>query len=183
MGLTVLLLEKHGVPLVNISAIVKAGAAADPAGQEGLATVTAGAAAQRNEDAERAAVCRGSRLHRRRRSKPRPGPDFTAINAEFLTKDLARGLDLFSDALLHPTFPQDETDKFLAQSARRRESGERRSAIGDDSVLLRLPVRNASVRTPDRRGRNFAEANSTRSDREILRGELCAGEYDPGDRR
>src|ERR1700681_1823567 len=41
-GLTVLLLEKHGVPLVNISAIVKAGATADPPGQEGLATVTAG---------------------------------------------------------------------------------------------------------------------------------------------
>jgi hypothetical protein len=41
-GLTVLLLEKHGVPLVNISAIVKTGAAADPAGQEGLASATAG---------------------------------------------------------------------------------------------------------------------------------------------
>src|SRR5260370_42566063 len=35
-GLTVLLLEKHGVPLINLDAIVKTGAAADPAGQEGL---------------------------------------------------------------------------------------------------------------------------------------------------
>jgi zinc protease len=41
-GLTLLLLEKRGVPLVNLSAIVKAGAAADPARQEGLATTTAG---------------------------------------------------------------------------------------------------------------------------------------------
>src|SRR6202167_4279528 len=40
-GLTVLLLEKHGVPLIDISTIVKAGAVADPAGKEGLATVTA----------------------------------------------------------------------------------------------------------------------------------------------
>src|ERR1700679_684533 len=41
-GLTVLLMEKHGVPLINIFALVKPGAAADPAGQEGLASVTAG---------------------------------------------------------------------------------------------------------------------------------------------
>ncbi len=37
-GLTVLLLEKHGVPLINVYAIVKTGAAADPAGQDGLVT-------------------------------------------------------------------------------------------------------------------------------------------------
>src|SRR5580693_5099405 len=40
-GLTVLLLEKRGVPLVSIFAIVKTGAAADPSGEEGLASVTA----------------------------------------------------------------------------------------------------------------------------------------------
>jgi predicted Zn-dependent peptidase len=40
-GLTVLLLEKHGVPIVNFAALVKTGAAADPPGQEGLASVTA----------------------------------------------------------------------------------------------------------------------------------------------
>ncbi len=36
--------------------------------------------------------------------------------AEFLTKDLDRGLDLFSDAILHANFPQAEVDKLLAQS-------------------------------------------------------------------
>ena len=41
-GLTVLLMEKRGVPLINVFALVKTGAAADPAGQEGLASVTAG---------------------------------------------------------------------------------------------------------------------------------------------
>ena len=44
------------------------------------------------------------------------GADFTNIGAEFLTKDLARGLELFSDAVVHPTFSQNETDKILAQS-------------------------------------------------------------------
>src|SRR5260221_9797426 len=41
-GLTLLLVEKHGVPIVSLAAIVKAGAVADPAGDEGLASVTAG---------------------------------------------------------------------------------------------------------------------------------------------
>src|SRR5262249_51695384 len=41
-GLTVLLLEKHGVPIVDFYAVVKTGSTADPAGQEGLAAVTAG---------------------------------------------------------------------------------------------------------------------------------------------
>src|SRR5258707_5829308 len=41
-GLTLLVMEKHGVPIVSFSAIVKTGSAADPAGQEGLATITVG---------------------------------------------------------------------------------------------------------------------------------------------
>ena len=40
-GLTVLLMEKRGVPLIDAFAIVKTGAAADPAGEAGLASVTA----------------------------------------------------------------------------------------------------------------------------------------------
>jgi zinc protease len=114
-GLTVLLLEKHGVPLVNISVIVKAGAGSDPSGQEGLATTTAGLL--RKGTKKRSAHQFAADLdYIGGEFEAEAGPDFTAIGAEFLTKDLARGLDLFSDALLHPTFPQDETDKFLAQS-------------------------------------------------------------------
>src|ERR1700737_5488104 len=41
-GLTLLLMEKHGVPIISMSGIVETGAAADPPGQEGLASTTAG---------------------------------------------------------------------------------------------------------------------------------------------
>ena len=41
-GMTVLLMEKRGVPMVSFAVIVKAGSAADPAQEEGLASVTAG---------------------------------------------------------------------------------------------------------------------------------------------
>jgi zinc protease len=114
-GLTVLLMEKHGVPLVNVFALVKTGAAADPAGQEGLASITAGllrkgtrtrTAQQFSADFDYIGGSFGADA----------GADFTSISAEFLTKDLAKGLELFTDAVLHPTFPQSETDKILAQS-------------------------------------------------------------------
>ena len=39
-GLTVLLLEKHGIPFISVYALVKTGSDADPDGLEGLASVT-----------------------------------------------------------------------------------------------------------------------------------------------
>lgn len=114
-GLTVLLLEKHGVPMVNFSAIVKTGATADPAGQEGLASITAGLL--RKGTTTRTAQQFAEALDFMGASYGADaGADFTSLSAEFLTKDLSRGLELFSDALLHPTFPQKEVDKLLAQS-------------------------------------------------------------------
>jgi len=115
-GLTVLLLVKHGVPLVNISTIVKAGAAADPAGKEGLANATAELLRKgtKTRTAQQFAADLdfiGGSLEAEASS------DYSVVNVEFLTKDLARGLELFSDAFLRPTFPEDETTKLLAQSA------------------------------------------------------------------
>jgi zinc protease len=114
-GLTLLLMEKHGVPLVSIAAIVQTGASADPAGQEGLASTTAGllrkgtkgrTAQQFSADLDYIGGSFGADA----------GEDYTSVNAEFLTKDLARGLELYCDALLRPTFPTEETEKLLAQS-------------------------------------------------------------------
>lgn len=114
-GLTLLLLEKHGVPIISLAGIVKSGAAADPPGKEGLASVTAGllrkgtktrTAQQFAEDLD---FFGGS-------FDADAGDDFTRISAEFLAKDLDRGLELVSDALLHPVFPKEEADKLLRQS-------------------------------------------------------------------
>jgi predicted Zn-dependent peptidase len=114
-GLTVLLLEKRGVPLVNVAGIVKAGALADPAGQEGLASTTAGLL--RKGTKARTAQQFASDIDFIGGSfDADAGADYTAFGAEFLAKDTAKGLSLVSDALLHPTFPQEEVDKLLAQS-------------------------------------------------------------------
>jgi zinc protease len=114
-GLTLLLMEKHGVPIVSFAAIVKAGSVADPPGQEGLASVTAGllrkgtsrrSAQKFAEDLDYIGASFGADA----------GVDFTSVSAEFLTKDLDKGLDLFSDAVLHPAFVPAEVDKILTQN-------------------------------------------------------------------
>ena len=129
-GLTVLLLEKRGVPIVDIEAIVKTGSAADPVGQDGLASITAGLLRKgtKNRTAQQFAnemdFTGGS-------FESGAGPDFSSVSVEVFNKDIARGLDLFSDALLHPVFPQDETQKLLAQAL----DGVRSSKDNPRSVL------------------------------------------------
>jgi len=114
-GLTVLLLQKRGVPLVAVSALVKSGAAADPASQEGLASITS--SLLRKGTKTRSAQQFAADLDFIGGSfEADVTPDYTLIRSEFLTKDLAKGLELFSDALLRPTFPQAEANKVLAQS-------------------------------------------------------------------
>jgi len=114
-GLTVLLLEKHGVPLLNVYALVKTGSAGDPAGEDGVASITAGLL--RKGTKKRTAQQFAADLdYIGATFEPEAGPDFSSISAEFLTKDLTLGLELFSDALLRPTFPDAEVKKLLAQS-------------------------------------------------------------------
>jgi zinc protease len=113
-GMTVLLMEKRGVPMVSFAAIVKAGSAADPVGLEGLASTAAGL------------LRKGTTKHSAQKFaedldfigatfSADASADFTALSAECLSKDLDKGLDLLSDAMLHPAFPQSEVDKLLSQ--------------------------------------------------------------------
>jgi predicted Zn-dependent peptidase len=113
-GMTVLLMEKRGVPIVSFSAILKAGSTADPAGKEGLASATAGLL--RKGTGKRTAQKFAEDLDYIGASFDADANlDFTSITSEFLTKDLDKGLDLYADALLHPVFPQAEVDKLLSQ--------------------------------------------------------------------
>jgi zinc protease len=130
-GLTVLFLEKHGVPIVNFAALVKTGAAGDPLGEEGLASITAqllrkGTQKRTAQQFAADSDFTGGSV------EADASADFSTVAGEFLNKDLARGLDLFSDALLHPVFPQPEVDKLLAQSLDgvRAAKDEARSVLG-----------------------------------------------------
>ncbi|HLJ88028.1 MAG TPA: pitrilysin family protein [Candidatus Angelobacter sp.] len=113
-GMTVLLLEQHSVPLIAFDVIVKAGSAADPAGKEGIALMTAsllrkGSKARSAEQFSTALDFIGGEF------TTNVNTDYSVVSAEFVKKDLAEGLDLLSEALLRPSFPQDEFSKLLKQ--------------------------------------------------------------------
>jgi len=113
-GLVVLLMEQHEVPIINFNFIVKAGSVADPAGKEGLASITAALLRKgtRTRSADQISTeldFVGGRL------SADATFDYTNGLAEFVKKDIGKGLDLLSDVALNPTFPQDETTKILKQ--------------------------------------------------------------------
>jgi zinc protease len=113
-GLTLLLMEKPGVPMVSFAALIKAGSTSDPSGQEGLASLTAGLL--RKGTARRSAQKFAEDVDYIGASfAADAGSDFTSISCEFLAKDLDKGLDLLSDAVLHPAFSQAEIDKLISQ--------------------------------------------------------------------
>jgi len=114
-GLTVLLLEKHSVPMVSVAGIVKAGGLADPLGQEGLASTTAGLL-RKGTKTRTAQQFAGDIDFIGGNFEADASTDYSSFGAEFLSKDTEKGLELVADALLHPTFPQGELDKLLAQS-------------------------------------------------------------------
>ena len=114
-GMTVLLLEQHDLPLVSFSFIVKAGAVADPAGKEGVAALTASLLRKgtKTRSADQIAADLdfiGAQFF------GGAGLDFTSGRAEFVKKDLAKGLGIFSDCLMNSAFPQTEVEKLLKQN-------------------------------------------------------------------
>ncbi len=105
-GLKVLLLERHGTPLVNMTLAVDAGFAADTPGREGTAslaldllddgTTTRDTFRVADDlDALGAQIVTGSSL------------DLSFVRLRTLRRTLAPSLDLFADVVLHPSFPAD----------------------------------------------------------------------------
>ena len=115
-GVVVDLLPQTGVPLFGFRILVKGGVEAEPRNLAGLAGVTAQllrkGTAQRSADqfSEELDFLGGTF-----QTGDSSQSAATTISGEFLKKDFDRGLDLMTDAVLHPTFPEAEVKKALSQ--------------------------------------------------------------------
>ncbi len=115
-GVVVDLLPRAGVPLVGFRILVKGGVEAEPANLAGLASVTA--QLLRKGTVKRSADQFSEELDflgGTFQSGDSPQSSVTTISGEFLKKDFDRGLDLLTDAVLRPTFPEAEVRKALSQ--------------------------------------------------------------------
>ncbi len=113
-GMTLLLMEQHEVPMVSFSVMVRAGSVSDPAGKQGVASITA--ALLRKGTTSRSADQFSAELDFVGGTfGAGASVDSTSASAEFMKKDVAKGLDLLADALMRPTFPADEVAKLVTQ--------------------------------------------------------------------
>jgi zinc protease len=113
-GITALLMEQHEVPIVSFSILITAGSVEDPAGKEGLASLTAellrrGTKSRSAEQIASELDFLGGGLDFA------AGLDFSAGGAEFLSKDTSAGLALLTDVLFQANFPKEEVDKRIQQ--------------------------------------------------------------------
>jgi predicted Zn-dependent peptidase len=113
-GMTLLLMEHHEVPIISFNVVLRAGSVADPAGKEGLASLTAGLL-RRGTKARSADQIAAELDFIGAALGGGASADSTDLFAEFLKKDLAKGLELMDDVLRNPTFPQDEVTKMIKQ--------------------------------------------------------------------
>lgn len=109
-GLPVWVVESHEVPVVNVTLIVKAGAAADPLGQFGLASFTAamldeGAGSRTALELADAVEFLGASL------TTGSTMDSSTIRLQTPVSKLDEALPLFADVVLRPVFPGTELER------------------------------------------------------------------------
>ncbi len=106
-GLTVIVMPTRRLPLVDFRLVARAGAVNDPAGKEGLAGLTAELLTQgagtrdARQIAEDIAFVGGT-------LDASAATEQVVVTCEVLRKDFAAGLELFSDVIARPTFPEAE---------------------------------------------------------------------------
>jgi len=131
-GLTLLLLEKHELPLISVELALRSGSVTDPQGKEGLASLTAsllrkGTGSRSSEQVSSDLDFIGMQYN------ARVNQDSTQISADFLKKDLDSAMGVLSDVVLHPAFPEDEVKKKIAQ-----EQDSIRAAKDEPGQVLQL---------------------------------------------
>lgn len=106
-GLTVLHAERHNLPVVMVTLLIEASPLNEPADKAGVANLTAkllteGTSKRKATEISSEIEFIGASIEASTNS------DYTVISLSVLKKDLKTGLDIFSDVLLNPSFPEDE---------------------------------------------------------------------------
>jgi zinc protease len=113
-GMTVLVLEQHFLPIVEIHAMVRSGSAQDPPDKAGLANLVAslldeGTASRSSKQLAEQIDFVGGAL------EVKAAEDFTTASVRVLKKDVELGFTLLADILQHPAFHKPEFERIRSQ--------------------------------------------------------------------
>ena len=157
-GLSILIVDLPGRPLVSASMVVVGGAAEEPADQAGATVLAARALTEGTERYEAIALVEaserlGASLH------AESGWDTLSVSVDVPSDRLAAALDLVAEVLLHPTFPGAGGRTAARRAAQRpapgpgRSAPTRRGGVRRDDLRLELALSPAVGRDArDRRG-------------------------------
>lgn len=124
-GLTLMLIERHNLPIVSANLVVNAGSEQNPADKPGLAAFTAamlqeGTAKRSSLQIAEDADAIGAFINTGSTS------DNSNVGMRALTKSMDTAFDIMSDVALHPAFDETEfartRDRRIAQIAQQRDS-------------------------------------------------------------
>ena len=109
-GLTLLLIERHSLPIVSVEVLIKSGSFNDPSDLSGVANLTASLLDEGTQKRNSTQLAEeidfiGASL------SASADLDYTTVNLRVLKKDIAMGFDLLSDALLNPLFDAKELER------------------------------------------------------------------------
>src|ERR1700736_1054970 len=106
-GIKVAVLENHQLPIVTVSALIEAPSTLDPAGKDGLASLTHGMMSEGTTtmDADHLAEAYADL-----------GNGVGPTGFFTIRKNVDRSLELMADQLLNPAFPQDALDRIKANT-------------------------------------------------------------------
>jgi len=109
-GLVVLHSEKHSLPIVMVTLLIKAGQLNEPKDKAGLANLVAellteGTKHRKSIDIKEEIEFIGASLDTSANN------DYTTITLSVLKKDIEKGFEVFSDILLNPVFPKQELER------------------------------------------------------------------------
>ncbi len=106
-GLTVLHSERHNLPIVMATMIVKSGVIDEPKEKSGLANLVSallneGTKTRKSSDISEEIEFIGASLNSSAES------DYISITLSVLKKDIEKGFEIFSDIIINPSFPEIE---------------------------------------------------------------------------
>ncbi len=115
-GLELLIVERHGVPIVNFDLVIKSGETLVPPGKAGLGSLASGLLATGTK----------SRTQRQLTSELADlgasfetscGPDSCEAKLTVLSRHLSQGLNVFADMILNPAFPEMSLEQHKLEQA------------------------------------------------------------------
>ena len=113
-GLEVLIAERHELPILSLSLVVKGGETLAPASKNGLAGLTASLLTEGTKTRDSLKLA-GELAELGASLNASGGLESSSIDLTTLTKHTGKALELFNDVILNPSFPEKELNRLKLQ--------------------------------------------------------------------